>query len=226
MPPTRLEFLTPENGYIYRIIHIDNLSWHLANGIPCCNCNQANPDFVAIGSPEIITRRKSWKVDAAPYGTLADYVPFYFTPRSLMQSDILQGLTVAKQPKADILFFVSSLPRLQEQGLPFLFTNQHASSRGVRYYRDLGDLAKIDWKILQAIDFRRDPENDPDKTKRYQAEALIYQHLPTSGLLGLACCDDDVKSRVQRILAAASSPLRVAAKPEWYPKPNAPLHHR
>ena len=183
MSSFRLDFLTPEKGYIYRIIHFDNLRWHLANGVPCHNAATSNPDFVSIGSPEIIARRCKWKVDVDPYGTLADYVPFYFTPRSMMLSNIQQGRTVPRQPKSNILFLVSSIPHLEDQGIRFLFTSQHASSGGVKYFSESDDLQRIDWKILQNVDFRRDPENDSNKTNRYQAEALIYQQLPISSTM-------------------------------------------
>jgi hypothetical protein len=37
------------------------------------------PSFVAIGNPDLISRRKYRAVPIAPSGTLVDYVPFYFT---------------------------------------------------------------------------------------------------------------------------------------------------
>lgn len=82
---------------------------------------------------------------------------------------------------------VSSLHKLRELGRPFLFTNRHAYLRTAEYFDDLALLDQIDWALLRSRNFKRDPE-DPDKfTPSYEAEALVHQHLPLAGLLGMAC---------------------------------------
>ena len=41
-----------------------------------------DPEFINIGDQELIDMRASRTVPIAPGGTLADYIPFYFTPLS------------------------------------------------------------------------------------------------------------------------------------------------
>ena len=90
---------------------------------------------------------------------------------------------VQRRANAEILILVSSLRHVADLGLPFLFTDSHAFYRWANYHDDLAKLDRIDWSILQARDFKRDPD-DPAKFERYQAEALVYRHCPVSGLLG------------------------------------------
>jgi hypothetical protein len=59
----------------------------------------------------------------------------------------------------------------------------------------LADLTKIDWSLLQKRDFKRDAE-DPAKFERYQAEALIHQHCPINGLLGLVCFTQELQKKL------------------------------
>ena len=42
--------LTPENSYIFRITHRDNVRWILNNGLHCRNSNVQDPNFIQIGN--------------------------------------------------------------------------------------------------------------------------------------------------------------------------------
>jgi hypothetical protein len=76
--------ISVENAYIFRITHIDNVPWLLANGIHCRNSTCRDPNFRDIGNPDLISKRAHRLVPVAPGGTLSDYVPFYFTHYSPM----------------------------------------------------------------------------------------------------------------------------------------------
>jgi hypothetical protein len=75
---------------------------------------------------------------------------------------------VRKRGNQEIVILVSSLHRVAQLQLPFLFTDRHAYLKTAQFFSDLGDLAKIDWQILQRRDFKHDPEN-PGKFEQYQA---------------------------------------------------------
>ena len=62
--------------------------------------------------------------------------------------------------------------------------------------------------------FKRD---DPDRFERYQAEALVHQHMPLGALRGVACYDAAAKQEVEAIAVAANVTLKVAVRPGWYP---------
>eukprot|EP01041_Mallomonas_annulata_P023754 gene23754-44328_t len=74
--------LTPERGLLFRITHTDNLPWLLNNGLHSAGGGLADPGFVPIGLANLIAKRTARAVPVPPGGVLADYVPFYFTPKS------------------------------------------------------------------------------------------------------------------------------------------------
>jgi hypothetical protein len=207
--------LNPEKALIWRIVHRDNLPWILDNGLHCANSDVQAPQYVNIGNVDLIDKRRSRQVPIPPQGVLADYVPFYFTPFSVMMQNIHSGWSVQQRSNDEIVILVSSLYRVEELGLPFVFTNAHAYPSWTNYYSDLENLDQIDWSILQRRDFKRDPD-DPRKMERYQAEALIHQHLPITGLLGIMCHTDAMKVRIEADVAARGLKLPVHARPKWY----------
>jgi hypothetical protein len=184
--------LDPEKTLIFRIVHVRNVLWILDHGLHCRNSDDLDPNYVTIGNPDLIDMRRHRNVPVAPGGSLAAYIPFYFTPYSIMLYNIKTGYGgIRRVPNRDIAILVSSLHKLAELDVPFVFTNAHAYPVTADYFNDLSHLDRIDWPVLQSRDFRHDPD-DPGKKERYQAEALVYRHLPPSGLLGIGCCSTDV----------------------------------
>lgn len=169
-----------------------------------------------IGNPELIDKRAKHAVPLPPGGFLNDYVPFYFTPFSPMLRNIHTGWGgIRKRQNGEIIILVSSLHHISKLGLPFLFTDRHACCQWANFYGDLTDLDKIDWSILQRRDFRRDPD-DPAKFERYQAEALVHQHLPVGGLLGIVCYTEELKTFIEQQVQYRDLNLRVYARTGWY----------
>ena len=207
--------LNPEKALIWRIIHHDNLSWILDNGLHCATSTVQSPQYVNISNDELIAKRAVRPVPIEPKGMLADYVPFYFTPFSVMMKNIHSGWGVQQRPNADIVILVSSLFQVRSLGLSFVFTNAHAYPDWTNYYSDLAQLGQIDWEILQKRDFKRDPD-DPRKMERYQAEALIHLHLPITGLLGIMCYTETMKQRIEQDLAVRGLALPVHVRQGWY----------
>ena len=208
--------LNADKAWIFRITHIDNVPWILANGLHCPNSKTVDPNFRQIGNPDLIRKRSKRVVPIPPGGTLEDYIPFYFTPLSPMLYNIKTGRNGTQAHSMDeIVILVSSLYRVAELGLPFVFTNSHAYPPTTEFSSNLDDLNRIDWPILAAHDFKRDPE-DPGKIDRYQAEALIHRHLPVTAIKGLACFGPTQESRLNGMLLAAGVSLKVLAKHEWF----------
>lgn len=207
--------LNPQKALIWRIIHKDNLQWILEHGLHCANSKILSPNYVNIGNVDLIDKRRSRIVPVNPGGTLADYVPFYFTPFSVMMKNIHSGRSVFKRENDEIVILVSSLPHIAELGLPFLFTNAHAYPYWTNYYSDMDKLNEIDWKILQARDFKRDPD-DLRKIERYQAEALIHRHLPITGLIGIVCHNHELKDILDDQTKNLDLALPVHVRKGWY----------
>lgn len=214
--PPLSRILTPEKALIFRITHLRNVPWILRHGLACAKGPEVDPDFVAIGNPDLIAKRPHRVVGIPPGGTLADYVPFYFTPRSPMLLNIKTGWTGVKQrPNEEIVILVSSLRILVERGIPFVFCDRHAYLLQARFYSDLGDLEKIDFDSLRRSDFARNPE-EPGRFDRYQAEALVFGSLPVDALTGIACYTPDVKLELEAMSKEAGAGPRIEARSDWY----------
>lgn len=208
--------LGPEAAHIFRITHVKNVAWILDHGLHCQSSNVIDPNFVPIGIPDLIEKRSLRLVPLVPGGCLGDYVPFYFTPWSIMMFNIKTGHNnVIQRPNAEIAILVSSLHKLSEIAAPFLFTNGHAYMEESDYFSDLSDLKKVDWDLLQRKDFKKDPE-DPGKLGRYQAEALVHRQLPIEALLGIACYDAATQVTLDAEVRQRTLSTPVKSIPAWY----------
>ncbi|SRR5258708_13719831 len=208
--------LTPERALIFRIIHIENVAWALANGLHCKNSGNLDPYYREIGNQDLISRRADRAIPIPPGGTLSDYIPFYFTPYSPMMLNIKTGYGGMQQtPMKDIVIFVSSLRKVAEMGLEFVFSDRHALLQLAEFSSDLNELGRVDWKILQARDFKRNP-NDLGKVERYQAEALIYERMPVDALMGIICYGEPQRQHVAALAEQRAAKLEIKAMPGWY----------
>ncbi len=208
--------LDPGKALIFRIIHRDNLLWILDHGLHSKRSEFVDPTYVEIGNSDLIGRRNHHPVPIEPGGTLSDYIPFYFTPFSPMLLNIVTGWGgIRKREKGEIVIMVTSLHELKKHGVKFVFTDRHAYLAAAQFYSEIEMLDQIDWPMLQRRDFKSDPE-DPSKKERYQAEALVYKHLPISRLLGIITYTETVKNSIDHDLARRLMSLKVANKPEWY----------
>lgn len=172
--------------------------------------------FISIGNEDLIEGRKERAVPVEPSGVLSDYIPFYFTPYSPMLLNIVTGRNVTRRPKSDIVILVSSLHKIQKLGIRFLFTDRHAYLVNANFASDIGQLHNmVPWELLQARDFRKDPE-DPAKSERYQAEALIHRHLPVDALSGIVTYNDSTKAEVQALTDERQLDFGIHSKPSWF----------
>ncbi len=214
-PPLR-DILSPERALIFRITHRNNLPWILGNGLHAGNSLRLDPNFVSIGNPSLISDRHHVGVPIPPEGILSDYIPFYFTPRSVMLLNIKTGYRGIQQRRSDeIAILVCSLPKLRQDDVTFVFSDRHARLATAEFFGAAADLNRIDWKILQNSDFSRD-NNDLGKMERYQAETLVHRYLPTDSLLAIACYNSRERDRVDALVKGAGLGLSVISRPGWY----------
>lgn len=217
MPKPLQDTLTPQNALIFRITHRSNVPWILENGLHCGTSTVQDPNFISIGNPEIIERRRGRVVEIAPGGALAGYVPFYFTPLSPMLYNIQTGWGgIQKRNNDEIVVIVSSLPALEQHGVGYVYTDRHAYLKTARFCADPSQLADfVDFPLLRRRDFRADPD-DPGKMERYQAEALAHRYVPVSAIQGVCCYTSAVKSELLRACSDLAGEIKVFVRAEWY----------
>jgi len=208
--------LTPAKALIFRITHIANVPWILANGLHCRNGTAHDPHYVEIGNPDLIEKRRRRIVPSAPGGTLSDYIPFYFTPFSPMLYNIKTGWNgIPQRPMSEIVILATALPVLQERKISFVFSDRHAYLVNAVFSSDLADLKALAWDLWAAKDFARDPSK-PTKFERYNAEALVYRHLPVEALHGIICHGETEEAQLKEMVHNSQRKLAVHSRPGWY----------
>lgn len=176
---TNMSLINANKSYCYRITHIQNLPHILEKGIVAKNHPDASTDFIQIGNPEIIDVRGTMPVKLGGYGNIGDYVPFYFTPKSMMLYNVITGYRaplVPKRSREEILVIRCLIETLAKEQTWF-FTDGQGNDALTQHFNDLAHLEEIDWVSIQSSNFKKG-EDDFDRTRRYQAEFLVYQHVP------------------------------------------------
>jgi hypothetical protein len=190
--------INANKNFCYRICHILNLPDLLQVGLCTKHHPLANQNFVPIGNNEIINVRDTTRIKIAGYGLIGEYVPFYFTPRSIMLYNIVTGHrapVVPTVPRNQIVIIRSRIEQLIEAHRYF-FTDGQANDAATDHFSDLKDLDKIDWEIIHNSNFSKD--GDFDRPRRYQAEFLVHNHVPVSAIESIIVYDESTKDDVIR----------------------------
>lgn len=206
---------TPENIWLYRITHRDNLAHVLQYGICQKNDINANPDYKAIGHKDIIGKRTDHPVKIDGYGNIGDYIPFYFTPKSMMLYNILTGYGVPKVPPNEIIFVATTVSKLISCESDYFFTDGQANTRISRHLHQIQDLNKIDWEVIKSGDFRKSI-NDIDRPRRYQAEFLVKRHVPVNCIEAIVAYNETGATFVKKELARTDLLIPVYIKKSFY----------
>ena len=202
--------------YIYRIIHYKNLPFILQNGLHAANSPVQDPGYINIGHRTLIQRRDTRKVDVSPHGFLADYVPFYFTKKAPMLLLIRNKKVIGFDGSQDeIIYLVSSVERIGELKLPFVFTDRHAVLEHTTFYNNVVDLPKIDWGLINA-EYWANTEQDNQRKERKQAEFLVHHHAPVESILGIVCVNESTLTDVKAMLTAANSSLQAIIRQDFF----------
>ncbi len=204
--------------WIYHISSKANLSKILEHGglLPKNREGELSSLPINIAYEGIQQRRSETEVPIAPFGTLHDYIPFYFAPRSPMLFAIHHGkIKGYSGGQKDIIYFISSSEVASDNKLPFVFTDGHAVMAFSEFYNQQEDLDKVDWQIMNDS-FWGDTPEDPDRKRRRQAEFLVKDFMPLSCIKGIAVIDADSEKFVKKLLNEYGIPMKVSVKYEWY----------
>jgi ssDNA thymidine ADP-ribosyltransferase, DarT len=210
--------LVPKPTPIFHITHIRNLRSILdSQGLHCVTTIKTRDlSYTNIAHQSIQDYRATFYVPVEPFGTLHDYVPFYFAPRSPMLYTIMKGnvagYTDGQEP---IIYLVSTVEEISKSSIPFCFTDGHGIMAFTRYFKDVKDLTQIDWEIMRAK-YWRDTLEDNDRRRRRQAEFLVYQFVPISCIKWICVINGSIKAQVEGILNEFNFQIPVFVKSTWY----------
>ncbi len=219
----------PNPVLVYHITAIDNLSLILSSGFLRSKnlLTNNNVGYADIAYQNIQGTRADKTVEVAPHGTLHDYVPFYFAPRSPMLKTLNSGnVPGCNYRQGDIVHLVTSVDLVVGAELPFVFYDYNATLGYSTPYNDLQQLKKIDWDL-----FFESPKLDgyckywfskadmPGKEKRMEtrmAEFLVNDELDINHIQLIGVVDDNKKVIVEDILASNDITIDVQVKTDWY----------
>jgi hypothetical protein len=206
---------------LYHITHVNNLPGILADGGLWCDRERSarGTSVVGIAHQHIKDRRAKREVKTlegrhvAAGGTLADYVPFYFAPRSPMLYTIHRGNVEGYQGgQKDIVYLVTSVEAVVAQGRPWCFTEGHAEIGYTQYFDDLARLDQIDWPLMRAQMWGGEDE----RRRRRQAEFLLHHFFPLSCISCIGVMGIDARRQTEYFLQRAGVEMPVTPHPEWY----------
>lgn len=150
---------------------------------------------------------------------MADYVPFYFAPRSPMMFAIHMGNVSAYQGGIqDLVYLVTSLERLIDLGLSPVLTDRNAALSYARFldFRNQELPSNfVDWPLMRARYWKNTPD-DYQRRERRQAECLVKGEVPWQAFTGVVVKNDYLRRHVAKTLQQAGVSVSVSVKPSWY----------
>jgi len=210
---------------LYHITHIRNLLSIIASGGIFCDRlrEQGAVENIGIAHKHIKERRKQRSVcgfmglHVAAGGTLWDYVPFYFAPRSPMLYTINQGNVEGySEGQLPIVYLVTSVGAAASAQRAFAFTDGHAEIGYSQFSDKLEELeGLVDWGIMESK-YWNDTAEQPDRKRKRQAEFLVYELYPWDLIHKMAVINREKAQEVEAILGSGSHRPEIIIKPDWY----------
>jgi hypothetical protein len=211
----------PVQPKIYHITHVDNLASMVASGFLESDGRRLKQGDgqTSIGMTEI-KRRRLFENDVPchPGTKVGEYVPFYFCPRSIM----LYILHMGNLP--DITYHGGQGPILhlqadmevsihwaEKNGVHWAFSDRNAGTRFTSFYKNRGELDKIDWNAVKATVFR-----DSQVKEGKQAEFLLHDACPWHLVEKISVIDAAMQAKVNNILQNTQNKPVVTIERAWY----------
>lgn len=200
---------------IYHFTDVENLEGILAAGV--VRAHRTSPCVVDIADDAIKDRRTRIDVPCGPGGKVRDYVPLYFAPRSPMLFRIKSGgVEGVSADQRRIVYLVSWTEAVPDAGASCVFTDGNAAAAFTAFYEDPELLSEVvDWPLMRAHHWANTPE-DSDRRRRRGAEFLVHEALALELVAEIGVYDDDVRSRVARLVEEAGLSIAVRVRSDWY----------
>lgn len=121
---------------------------------------------------------------------------------------------VASTKPTSIIYCVTSVRKILDSNLNFIFTDGHANNNLTSEYSksqvyNIKDI--LDHEAINCKDWK--DENDLDKKRRKEAEFLLEADLPLNNILGYICYDKEAKDR---LISYGTDVNKIVVRPQYY----------
>ncbi|MDR1511963.1 MAG: DUF4433 domain-containing protein [Propionibacteriaceae bacterium] len=215
---------TAADHLVYHFTHVSNLAGIVRDGLLCDSAVSGSLQHEA-GDQQIKRRRRQKAVPCDSGGVVADYVPFYFAPRSPMMYRITNphgraggGVATYGRPPHELVYLVSSVERLRRAGLTLVLSDRNAATEYATFCDDPGRWFAegfIDWAVMRATYWSNTPD-DPDRMERRMAECLVHRRVPWDAVASVATHDVAVARQARAAFQASARAVAVEVKSGWY----------
>ncbi|MET9631320.1 DUF4433 domain-containing protein [Lentzea sp. NPDC006480] len=195
---------------------IANLPGIVEQGGMWCDAamSQIGGPSVDCAAADIKARRREIPITASPYGSVGDYVPFYFAPRSPMLFRIHKGgVSTYGGGQDTLIYLVSSVERVTAAGLNWVGSDGNCAAYITQHYNDWNELHnEVDWPLMKER-YWSDTEEDGDRVRRRQAEFLVHRFLPLHCIGAIITKSEEVAKQARAIVG---NNIPVHVRPNWY----------
>lgn len=177
--------------YFFHFTHLDNLESICKNGLLCTNKKkELGIEHTNVASISIQERRSSMDVTCEPFGTVHDYVPFYWCTINPMMLALVNTKNVDQQ---HVIILAVSIDKILHPNT--VFTSASANTAiAPEFYNDISHLDDLDWN---AIDLAKWGSTDNDERHRRMAEVLFFEEVPFSYIDCIITWNDSYKNIVE-----------------------------
>lgn len=202
--------------HVYHFTHRDNLRSILRAGGLHCDARMAGRAYAQVGNPNIKGRRTRRTVPLAPGGMVADYVPFYFAPRSPMLYAIHMGNVPGCHHGQDEVVYLITDAGVLFNSCACCYTDRNAVLNHARFGSDPTKLPEfIDWPLMRARMWKNTAD-DLERIERRMAEFLVHRFVPWSLVRALAVYDDDNLDYVQSAFVGQPAAPTISVRRDWF----------
>lgn len=178
--------------YFYHFTHVDNIESIIENGLLCTNEKERlGINHLNVANNGIQNRRDHMSVTCEPYGTVHDYVPFYFGSKSLMLLAVINKKIVDQKL---MVYMCISIDKLEENNV--IFTDRAANANiPPNFYQNPKDLDQLNWNLIDSNRWREEIEDKPFR----MAEVLVYKAVPIDWIECYIVFDEKCKKKIKDI---------------------------
>ena len=205
----------PDPVRVYHFTHLRNLAGIIEGGLRSdAACRREGLTEVEIGSAGIRERRLELPVgDVGPGGSVGDYVPWYFGPRSPMMFTLSRNNYEYQEGFDEVVYLVSSVPTIVTLGGEWIASDRNAALSLAEFTDDEDSLRDhISWDVIAAkywTDFA-------DGADLRAAEFLVYESVSWEAVEAIVTKTEETRGQVQAMVAGLDHSPPVSVRGQWY----------